>query len=92
MRARAFLDGYAAKLVEGDERLSVKLGRQPLAALADEEEVEVVKRILARREAVVQEICLIEGELLPEEQYELKSERSRRRVKRKNLQGGDKDG
>lgn len=87
LRSGAFLDGYAAKLVEGDEKLSVKLGRQPLAALASKEEVEIVKRILARREAVVSEICLIEKELLPKIEYELKGLRSLRSAKQKRRAG-----
>jgi hypothetical protein len=72
LRSGAFLHGYAAKLVQGDEKLSVKLGRQPLDAIASKEEADIVKRILARREAIVKEILEIENELLPHEKYELK--------------------
>ncbi|MCK4478385.1 hypothetical protein KAU88_07655 [Candidatus Bathyarchaeota archaeon] len=89
LRSGAFLDSYAAKLVEGDEKLSVKLGRQPLAVLADRKEVEIVKRILARREAIVKEICEIEDQLLPEKQYVLKGSRSRQRMTYKR-KGGEK--
>jgi len=76
LRSGAFLDGYAAKLIEGNEKLSVRLGRQPLRALADEREVNVVKRLLARREAVVQEILSIQDRLLPADEYVLKENRS----------------
>lgn len=76
LRSGAFLDSYAAKLVTGDEKLSVKLGRKPLAG---ETEVQIVNRILAQREAVVKEICEIEGKLLPEAEYVLKEDRPRRR-------------
>lgn len=89
LRSGAFLDSYAAKLVKGNEKLSVKLGRQPLEALASNEEVEVVKRILARREAVVKRICVIEDKLLPEEEYKLKDSRSRGRMTHKR-KGGEK--
>jgi len=87
LRSGAFLDPYAAKLIEGNEKLSVKLGRQPLGALTGTKEVNVVKRLLARREAVVQEILDIQNKLLPSEEYVLKSERfskSRRRRRDKN--------
>jgi len=76
LRSAAFLDPYAAKLVEGNEGLSVKLGRQPLGALASKKEVNVVLRLLARREAIVNEILEIQNLLLPKETYVLKSERS----------------
>lgn len=72
LRSGAFLPSYAAKLVQGDEKLSVKLGRQPLDAIATKEEANIVKRILARREAIVKEILEIENELLPQEKYELR--------------------
>jgi len=77
LRSGAFLDSYAAKLMEGNEELSARLGRQPLGALADKQEVNVVKRLLARREAVVQEILMIQDKLLPKEEYVLKSRRRR---------------
>lgn len=85
LRSGAFLDGYAAKLIEGKEELSVRLGRQPLTALASKKEETIIKRILARREAVVKEICEIHEKLLPREEYVLKSTRkSRKRRKKKS--------
>lgn len=72
LRSGSFLPSYAAKLVQGDEKLSVKLGRQPLDAIASKEEADVVRRILARREAIVKEIVEIAGKLLPRERYELR--------------------
>jgi len=44
LRSGAFLDSYAAKLIEGDETLSAKMGRQPLEAVANRKETNVVKR------------------------------------------------
>lgn len=91
LRSGAFLDSYAAKLIEGNEKLSAKLGRQPLGALANKQEVSVVKRLLARREAVVNEILEIQDKLLPKDEYVLKDERplkrskSRRRGKHKSV-------
>jgi len=76
LRSGAFLDSYVAKLVEGNEGLSVKLGRQPLKALATKREVDVVLRLMARREAIVNEILNIQNLLLPSEKYVLKGERS----------------
>ena len=73
LRSGAFLDSYAAKLVQGDEKLSVKLGRQPLEAIASKEETEIILRTLARREAIVKEIIDIQGKLLPRKRYELRT-------------------
>lgn len=74
LRSGAFLDSYAAKLIKGDERLSVKLGRKPLRALAGEREVNIVLRLLARRDAVVKEILEIQDKLLPKDEYVLKGD------------------
>ncbi len=87
LRSGAFLDSYAEKLLRGGSVEDAKFGRKPLAAL-NKEEVPVIKRLLARREAVVREICVIEEKLLPSEKYVLKSERrlrSRRRDKHKSV-------
>lgn len=83
LRSGAFLDGYAAKLIEGKEELSVRLGRQPLTALASKKEETIIKRNLARREAVVKEICEIHEKLLPREEYVLKSKRKSRKHRKK---------
>jgi len=72
LRSGAFLPSYAAKLVQGDEKLSARLGRQPLDAIASKEEAEIVRRILARRERVTKEIIEIEKKLLPKESYKLR--------------------
>jgi hypothetical protein len=79
LRSGAFLDSYAAKLIEGDETLSAKLGRQPLVAVASSKEANVVKRLLARREAIVKQIVEVEDKRLPEEEYVLKEDRPARR-------------
>lgn len=85
LRSGAFLDSYAAKLIEGDETLSAKMGRQPLEAVANPKEANVVKRLLARREAVVAEIVEVQNLLLPKEEYVLKGERKPRVAKRRRV-------
>jgi len=82
LRSGAFLDSYAAKLLEGESQEEARLGRVPLRALSRDEEP-VVRRILSRREAVVKEICEIQSKLLPEEKYVLKSRRRRQDSKHK---------
>ena len=95
LRSGAYLDLYADKVLRGGRaRLDAKLGRKPLGALAPDEEP-IFKRMVARREAIVQEIREIMGRRLPEKEYVLKDERpvtkkswSRRRAKNK-LEGGE---
>lgn len=88
LRSGAFLDGYAEKLLAGGSGEDAKLGRKPLKALSREEEP-VVRRLLARREEVVKEICQIEEQLLPGEEYVLKSERKPRHRHRKDSRSRD---
>jgi hypothetical protein len=90
LRSGAFLDSYVAKLVEGNEGLSVKLGRQPLGALANKKEVSIVLRLLARREAIVNEILDIQNLLLPGSEYVLKADRESFPDYVKKTKGGEK--
>ncbi len=81
LRSGAYLDLYADKVLRGGgAREAARLGRRPLGALAPEEEP-VFRRMIARREAVVEEIREILDRRLPEDEYVLKDERSVSRLR-----------
>lgn len=78
LRSGAFLDSYAHKLLEGGSPGDARRdGRVPLRALSRKDEA-IVRRMLARREAVVAELREIEDRLLPKEKYRLRPRRRSR--------------
>jgi len=88
LRSGSFLPQYAQKLLREPGRpvSLVRDGQVPLKALSLNEE-QVIRRILAKREAIAKEMAEILDQLLPEKRFRLKPEprrlRSRARDKSK---------
>jgi len=79
LRSGSFLPQYAQKLLREPGRpvSLIRDGQVPLKALSPSEE-QVVRRILAKREAIAKEMTEILDRLLPEKSFRLKPEPSRR--------------
>lgn len=99
LRSGAYLQDYAEKLLlGGPEEVNRIRNRIGIYAKVEEKELDVILRILARREAVVQELIALEDQLLPKEKYPLaltekgwRIGRSSSRVRTKKQQeGGEK--
>ena len=71
LRSGAYLPQYAEKLFVGQDSrdLLTRKGRLPLPAVASAKEQDVVRRILARREKLVEELVEVEDKLLPQDKF-----------------------
>jgi len=96
LRSGSYLPKYADRLFRppwdsGRDKTSPfnypRKGGVPLKALNPKEEA-IMRRVLARREAIAQKIAELLDLVLPREKFRLKPSKSRRRVKNKR-KGGD---
>jgi hypothetical protein len=76
-RSGSYLPQYVDRVLR-PQRSPFHQGQVPLRALSVKEE-EIFRRVAARREAVAQEIVLIQDQLLPKEKFRLKPEPTRSR-------------
>jgi len=96
LRSGSYLPKYADKLFrspwdsEGDKTSPFNYPRKgdvPLKALNPKEEV-IMRRVLARREAIAQRIAELLDQVLPVEKFRLAPRRSRSRARAKNKRRG----
>jgi hypothetical protein len=88
LRSGAYLPDYARLLLEGDrEEVSKVKNRMGIYARLDDKELDVVLRILARREAISKRLVELLDKQLPEERYPFGLTEKGWKTKRK---GGEK--
>lgn len=84
LRSGAYLQDYARRLLEGDEKEVSKLkSRKGVYANLDVKELDVILRILARREAISKRLVELLDKKLPEERYPFGLTEEGFRIKRK---------
>lgn len=84
LRSGAYLDDYARRLLEGDEKEVSKLkSRKGVYANLDAKELGVILRVLARREAISKRLVELLDKKLPEERYPFGLTEEGFRIKRK---------
>lgn len=88
LRSGAYLPSYARKLLEGDPaEVSRFKRREGVYAILNKKELDVVLRILARREAISHRLVELLNRQLPEDRYQFGLTEKGFRLKRK---GGEK--
>jgi hypothetical protein len=71
LRSGTYLRNYAKSLLEGDkEEISKLKSRNGIYARLDSKELDVILRILARREAIAKRLVELMDEQLPKERYD----------------------
>lgn len=88
LRNGAYLPDYASKLLEGDRaQVSLIRRRRAVYSQVEPEELDVILRILARREAIAKRLVELKAQTLPKDRYPFglteRGFRTRARAKRK---------